>query len=110
ESLRKIDPANPTVIEGLITLIRASYSGSDIFMHMRIESTLEEIGVGNQIAIDALISLIHEPQVHNSTRCRAAKILGEIGVGKQTAIDALIAIIRNPQVDSDIRRVAAESL
>ncbi|WP_234017126.1 HEAT repeat domain-containing protein [Nostoc sp. 'Lobaria pulmonaria (5183) cyanobiont'] len=61
-------------------------------------------------AIDALVELIGNPQLDDSTRSQAAESLGQIGSGNQKAIAALVELIGNPQLDDYTGWLVAESL
>ncbi|MDZ8071075.1 MAG: HEAT repeat domain-containing protein [Nostoc sp. DedQUE08] len=61
-------------------------------------------------AIAALVELIGNPQLDDSTRRLAASSLGQIGFGNQKAIDALVELIGNPQLNYDTRWETTSSL
>ncbi len=61
-------------------------------------------------AIDALVKLITDSNVDDSTKYYAASSLGQIGSGNQTAIDALVKLIADSNVDNNTKHQAASSL
>ncbi|WP_137669137.1 HEAT repeat domain-containing protein, partial [Sphaerospermopsis reniformis] len=74
----------------------------------RAADSLEEIGNGNEYAIQALVDLIRNSD-DKYTKISAAYSLGEIGNGNKDAIQALVDLIRNSD-DEDTKRRAAGSL
>jgi HEAT repeat protein len=61
-------------------------------------------------AIAALVELIGNPQLDDSTRRLAASSLGKIDPGNQKAINALLELIVKPQLDEDTLWQAVSSL
>ncbi|AFZ27768.1 putative NTPase (NACHT family) [Cylindrospermum stagnale PCC 7417] len=61
-------------------------------------------------AIDALVNLIADSNVDNSSKYKAASSLGKIDPGNQTAIDALVNLIADSNVDDFTKRLAVSSL
>ncbi|QDL10367.1 hypothetical protein DP114_22925 [Brasilonema sennae CENA114] len=61
-------------------------------------------------AIDALVQLLSNNDLDDSTRRQAVESLGKIGTGNQKAIDALVQLLSNNDLYDYIRWQAAESL
>jgi HEAT repeat protein len=97
-SLMQIDPDNPAVISNLVKLTQANtdrWSNKDRCWHtikFAIDA-LGKVGLGNQIAINALVHLLQTKT--NSMICnRASTSLSEIATGNKVAIDALIKLMQ----------------
>ncbi|MBU7584444.1 MAG: HEAT repeat domain-containing protein [Nostoc sp. TH1S01] len=69
--------------------------------------SLGNIGINNQIAINALIKLLQSEELDYETRKLAAGKLGIIGKNNQTAIIALIQQLLSQKFDDDTRYLAA---
>jgi HEAT repeat protein/predicted ABC-type transport system involved in lysophospholipase L1 biosynthesis ATPase subunit len=111
--LIEIAPGNEQVIETLVNLINYDKDKDTLkFKHKRIRNgagyLLEKIGVGNNMAISALVDLI--TSVKDGEICYiATRCLGEIGVGNTIVISALEKLIV-PTRNECICYYAAESL
>jgi HEAT repeat protein len=110
ESLYKIDPGNPEIINSLINQLGWRLSACNI--HDNVILLVKQIGIGNAELIHILEQKLHNCD-NDKMRGAFAECLGTIDINNQEAINILIDLLCNGKAINeveDIRDFAADAL